>query len=92
MKSPKALMICPDEPELVRMFLVVETLIPRRNRVVTSNRDGNMENSSASLMVMVMISIIRERDILMIMATSTKASGSGMINNSIMVSTNSTME
>ena len=85
-------MICPEEPELVRMFLVVETLIPRRNKVVTSKRDGNMENSRASLMVMVMIRIISERDILRIMATSTMASGSGMINNRIMVSTNSTME
>ncbi len=92
MKSPKALMIIPEEPPLVRMFLVVETLIPKRNKVVTSKRDGNMENSKASLMVMVMIRIISDSDMLMMIATSTIAAGSGMINSRIIVSTNSTME
>ena len=60
--------------------------------MVTSKRDGNMENSKASLMVMVMIRIISDKDILTMIATSTIASGSGMINNRIIVNTNSTME
>ncbi len=66
--------------------------MPRRNSVVTSKRDGKMENSKASLMVMVMIRIISDKDMLMMIATSTIAAGSGMISNSIIVSTNSTME
>ncbi len=39
-----------------------------------------------------MIKIIIERDMLIMIATSTKAAGSGMINNRIIVSTNSTIE
>ena len=91
-KSPKDWITWPEEPELVRMFLVVDTLMPRRKRVVTSKRDGNMENSKGSRIVMVMIKIIIERDMLIMIATSTKAAGSGMINNRIIVSTNSTIE
>ncbi len=75
-----------------KMFLVVDTLIPSRNKVVISSNDGNMENSSGSLIVMVITRIIIERDILMMIATSTSPTGSGMISSRIMVSTNSTME
>ena len=91
-KSPKALMTWPDEPILVRMFLVVETLIPSLNRVVTSSGDGKMENSRGSRMVMVVTRIIMERDIFNIIATSTRPAGSGMINSSMIISTKSTTE
>ena len=77
---------------MVRIFLVVDTLIPRRNKVVISSRDGKMENSKASRIVMVIIKIIMERDIFRIIATSTNAAGRGIINSRTMVSTNSTIE
>ena len=77
---------------MVRMFLVVETLIPSLNRVVTSSRDGKMENSRGSRMVMVVTRIIMERDIFNIIATSTRPAGSGMINSSMIISTKSTTE
>ena len=92
MKSPKAAMTFPETPLLPRMFLVVETLIPRRNRVVISSSDGKIENSSGSRIVMVMTSIIIEREIFKMIATSTMDAGSGIIKRSMMVITNKTTE
>ncbi len=91
-KSPKALMIWPEDPPLERIFRVVETLMPRRKRVVISRRDGKIDNSRGSRIVMVVTRIIMERAIFNMIATSTNPAGSGIINKSMMVSTNSTTE
>ena len=82
----------PDEPPLERIFLVVETLMPRRNSVVISKREGNMENSSGSRMVMVITRIIMESDIFNMIATSTSPAGRGMIKSNMIVITNITTE
>ena len=73
-----------------RMFRVVETLMPSLKRVVTRRRDGKIESSRGSRIVMVDTRIIMERAIFNMIATSTIPAGSGIINKSMMVSTNST--
>jgi len=91
-KSPKALITWPEDPEFVRIFLVVDTLIPSLNSVVISSREGKIENSKGSRMVMVITKIIMDKDIFSIIATSTKGAGSGIINNNMIVSTKNTTE
>jgi len=89
-KSPNALMTRPDAPLSVKIFLVVDTLIPSLNRVVINSRDGKMENSSGSRIVIVVTRIIMDRDIFIIIATSTTPAGSRIINSSMMASIKST--
>ena len=91
-KSPKALIIAPDSPPLVRMFLVVETLIPSRKRVVIKSREGKIDSSRGSRIVMVITRIIMEIAILITIATSTRAGGNGIIKSNMITSTKSTTE
>ena len=55
--------------------------------MVTSSRDGNIENSSASEIFMVIIRIIIAKPILTISKKSSRKVGSGMIKNKTMTTT-----
>ena len=87
-KVPKDLMTCPASPWFIRIFLVEETLMPSRNKVVINNREGNMENSSGSRIFMLTSRIIREMEIFITIKTSSKNGLSGIINSSTITMTN----
>ncbi len=77
----------PAVPELLRILLVDEILIPIRYKVVIRSRDGKIENSSASLIFILTSRMISETAIFKIIITSRKKGLNGMINSSTIITT-----
>ena len=68
-----------------------DTFNPSRNSVVTSSRDGNIENSNASEIFIVISKITMDKEILTMIRTSSRNVGSGKIRKSTITTTNSEM-
>ncbi len=75
---PNALTTEPAFP-VDRICLVTEMLIASRNIVVSSNRLGNAENSSALFKYIEVTTIIRPPEMFNVMKKSSSVGGSGMI-------------
>jgi len=82
-KVPKVCTTPPASP-VDKMDLVVDTLSPRRNRVVNNKREGKIENSRASLIFIVNNKMSSANVILSNMRILNNQVGNGIINIAIM--------